>query len=343
MNRVFRVVPVLMTLAIGSAIRSQDLDFRALLRGEALPLQVAVANLPDDYRAVSIKTPAISSPLDMLGGLLGPLMQMGEGAKPDPEAQSGMRILRALDAVWTKGDTVQMYGQTFLVTYALILDGPESSPESEPEPFLRLRLVRVDSIQTVAPLPDFKKEDLLLALSARALTDRAATHRAEPAGAEIDLADLRQASSEAAARSVTISNAKQLALAMHLYATDWDDLMPYAQSSKTVRAVIYPYVKNESVFATRNPKGGELVFNLALGGVSLEALDRSSEIVLLYDSRDWPDGSRVAGFADGHVRALTAAEWKRAKSRMNGPFQRKVKKPLPATYGLDLPPNRRSG
>lgn len=334
-DRSLKALPVLLLLVLPAPSRAQDLDFRELLYGTKLPLHYKLAELPAEFRAVSIKMVGSTSIFDALGGMFGMFLGMAKPSESESGAEEGLKALTALESAWTTGETVQMYNHLFLVTYTPNPSGALGMAPSTDEPELHLRLVRVDAIQAIAPIPSLRKEDLASALARMATPS-------SPTMVEPDLVQTAPEESVAAPateKSATLSHAKQLALAMHLYATDWDDVLPYAQSSKTVRAVIYPYVKNGATFATQNPNGGELVFNLALGGASIASVP--TEEVLLYDSRPWPDGSRVVAYADGRARSLSAREWASAKASLERKFKRIAKKPLPASYGLDMPPNRR--
>jgi hypothetical protein len=334
-DRSLKALPALLLLVLTPSLRAQDLGFRELLQGTKLPLNYKLAELPAEFRPVSIKMAGASSIFDALGGMFGMFMGMAKPGESEPGAEEGLKALMALESAWTTGETVQMYNHLFLVTYTPNPSGALGVAPPTDEPEVYLRLVRVDAIQAIAPIPNLKKEDLASAL----------TKLATPESPTMAVPDLVQTSPDeraaelAAAKSATMNHAKQLGLAMQLYATDWDDVLPYAQSSKTVRAVIYPYVKDVSTFETRNPNGGELVFNLALGGASTASVP--TDEVLLYDSRAWPDGSRVVAYADGRARSLSASEWASAKASLTRRFKRIAKKPLPATYGLDMPPNRR--
>ncbi|MCW5941046.1 MAG: hypothetical protein KIS66_02370 [Fimbriimonadaceae bacterium] len=136
------------------------------------------------------------------------------------------------------------------------------------------------------------------------------------------------ASKIAGLKTETLSRARQLAIACLMYASDYDQALPLARSSAAFQAATYPYHKNRNLQATMNPAGGELAFNAALRGASLTALRNPAETVLIHDTKPWVDGARIAAFADGHAKILSAAEWA------------KVAASLKATYAK---PKRRGG
>ena len=67
----------------------------------------------------------------------------------------------------------------------------------------------------------------------------------------------RRSSSGVGRQGATISNAKQLAIATIMYATDYDERYPLGMSGQhDFERALMPYTKNASVFRTLNPAGG---------------------------------------------------------------------------------------
>lgn len=128
------------------------------------------------------------------------------------------------------------------------------------------------------------------------------------------------------------SSAKQLTIAMLLYATDSDDVLPYAQNDETWLRVLYPYVKNRDVLVTSNPQKSKWNFNVNLGGVNITTLKSPVTTPVLRDGKLWPSGERVTGFIDGHVEALAPAKQKASDKAWATSYKREAKKPLPADH-----------
>lgn len=137
-------------------------------------------------------------------------------------------------------------------------------------------------------------------------------------------------------KAQTMSNAKQIATGMLMYASDYDDIFPYARDSKTAMLVTTPYVRNRDVFKTLNPAGGEFVFNLKLGGVSESSIPQQHQTPMYCESKAWPDGSRVVAFADSYVKSISAQDWPAIVKALAKSFKRTATKPFPANYAQTL-------
>lgn len=112
---------------------------------------------------------------------------------------------------------------------------------------------------------------------------------------------------ERASQSYCLSNEKQIALAMLMYAQDYDERLPRANAEWT--DLLTPYLQNVQVFVC--PAGGDrgygYAYHDALRGKSLRAILHPSATVALYESADrhsphFPhhEGANLA-YVDGHV------------------------------------------
>lgn len=132
---------------------------------------------------------------------------------------------------------------------------------------------------------------------------------------------------------------KQVCLASIMYMSDNDDILPYAQSTTQVKMVTYPYLKNIRAWDSFNPKGGEFRFNISAGGVNAAEVEFPAETVLFYESQAWPDGTRVVGFFDGHVKSVDAELWKRLQPTLKLKLKKRAQ-PFPLSYGKGWKPGR---
>lgn len=130
-------------------------------------------------------------------------------------------------------------------------------------------------------------------------------------------------------RDKSVSNAKQLALGMLLYCSDYDDVFPYVQDTKSAFVVTYPYIKDLSITKTLNPTGGEFVFNRNVGGVHAAKIPNPALTPMYVESKFWPDDRRIVAYVDGHVKAEPRANWPKVEKSLLLKFPRKAKKPLP--------------
>lgn len=106
--------------------------------------------------------------------------------------------------------------------------------------------------------------------------------------------------------TASISNAKQAALALIMYATDYDDrLPPDMHDARHIEYVVDPYLRNRSVWKSLNPNGARFEPNEKLSLVDMKFLVDPAGTPMLVESKEWPDGRRIIGYADGHCMGVT--------------------------------------
>lgn len=307
-------------LALPTAlVPAQDLG--ALLRGQTLPNKIKPADIGEDMRAVKIVHEKQGGGGDIFSMLMNPMMMMmgafgsmgsSEEKPADPDQAAGMAFFDKLSISWTNGSTVKLYEQDFLVTYAVQVNMAEvtklKSPPDLSKYDLTLTLINTKHITAITPRPDMTKEEWL--------------KPAPAGGGRVSGGD----------QATTLSNVKQISLAVMMYAGDFDDEMPYVQSTKGAFEVIYPYLKNKEVTKSLNPSGAKFLLNMAVAGVNMSSIELPAETVLFYEDKPWPDGTRVVSFTDGHAKKLSPEEWERYKPTLSLKIP-KTGKPLPATLG----------
>lgn len=274
-----------------------------------MPLAYSVSDLPDDFSAVKVQFGGKG--MDLFGGMSGMFMGMmgamgGGGGEQDPEQAAAMKFFTYMEISWTKGETAKIGTSDFLVTYKFDFDMSmmmgEGPPDLSKMP-LRLHLVKLDAIEALIPRPDIKKSDLVLGVAGVASSRNSQTS--------------------------ALSNAKQLALGMIMYTSDWDDLFPWPQSTSKTQEVIEPYLRNNNVWDTGNPESSRFLFNMNLGGVSYEDIESPAETPMFFESKAWPDGSRIVAFADGSAKFVQADNWSSVEEGLKLKFKRTAKQPLP--------------
>jgi hypothetical protein len=281
-----------------------------VLKGERFRLEYMPAELPDDYLPVRLRVQGETSPLDML---MNPMMLMmgmmrSLGGEEGQEEAGPPAIVGLLDVSWTRGDVVRVHNGDYLVTYKPDLDMGQMMAEKAPEMSeltLKLKLVKLDSINTITAAPGVTRASLLQGAPSTP----------------------RQASPTAEAEN----RAKLLGIAMIMYATDFDDVMPYAQQTKSALGVIYPYVKSVDIFRSMNPRGAEWRFNMGVSGAFLSSVMEPASTPMFFESEAWPDGRRLVIFMDGAVRWTDEAAWEALQPRMR-PQVTRVRQPLPPDY-----------
>ena len=300
-RQMLRIATVGLLLVPYALVLAQELSTIDLVKGRygKYAAQLKLADLPDDYSAVSITTsPAGSDYMTSIYPLLG-LARAGNGT------QASLQF-KLSQIVWSNGDTVMSMHREFLVTYKVDSDpvqlamrsgsmGVDSASATDlfPEPKLRINLIALDSIKSVSPSPDLTKKDLLVAFGSSALS-----------------APVQGSPGFQAAQAGTLSNVKQIGLGMIMYCNDYDDYYPYVEDSASAKILVAPYLRNDKLWVTHNPKGGRILFNMGVAGVSSSNIQIPAESVLIFESEPWEDGRRAVCFCDGHAKLVTDLEWK---------------------------------
>ncbi len=205
-----------------------------------------------------------------------------------------LQLFEILPVSWTRNEMAEVYGQKFIVTYIL-----EPSQESLrafaegkplPEPMLKLKLMKADQIGSIEPFPELNREKYLTILA--------------------EFAGVAKPAPTPANRTLALSNAKQVALGIMMYLADYDDLMPYVQSTPSLQKLIAPYTRNSEIWKTLNPVGaGLLRLNMSISGVKVTDIEDPANTPLVYDPNAFPDGTHLVAFADGHAKYISAEEW----------------------------------
>jgi prepilin-type processing-associated H-X9-DG protein len=171
-------------------------------------------------------------------------------------------------------------------------------------------------------------------------------------------------------KAASARTAGLLSRAALYYANDWDGVTPWVKNQTILRMVIDPYAEGlekpppkddaqavtsllhaladmpetvpsnpgprpklpRRLIESSNPRGGEFLFNLHLGGVNLDKLGANKKTaILFYDSKAWPDGSRTVAYADGHVAQVSRPKWRLVRKSLRTRYPREARKPLPGS------------
>lgn len=308
-----------------------------VINGQGLAPTMKLSTLPAEYKSVKIEL-AKGGDSGMASML--PMMMMAQGASGGGGGgMEGFFLGSIFNNYWTKADMVTMGGHEFLVTYKLELGLRSNANDMDSMPFaasLRLALVRTDMIASISPDPTATASGVAKLLKAAKIPIDQDVEVIQIPGNQASTAAIlfpvfAQAKSAAKA-TATLSNAKQMALGVMIYMSDYDDVLPYPQSVAAVKFVTYPYIKNKDIYKTLNPNGGQFLFNNAIGGVEAAIVENPADTILWYESKAWPDGRRAVAFLDGHAKLVNPEEWKRVEKSLRLKLKRKAK-PLPANWG----------
>lgn len=261
----------------------QTADLQSVLSGVQHPLTLKVKDLDSSWRQISLGTPD-NSLLSLLRGGIG-------------------LASTSITPLFTKGETVSIAGETFLIGYhhtlsrgeleEVMQNGNPSSatlPVQTPDMVLTLSLV---NIRLISGLDDVRAFAPLTPEDAR-----------------------RQA--DAAYESRSLSNLKQIGLAMAQYIQDNDEKLPPMKSAAVTKKALFPFVKTDAVFQQPQTHDPYLP-NTSLSGRSLASFKDPSSMVIYYEAGPAPDGTRGVVFLDGHARRIRESEWPALKSASHVP------------------------
>lgn len=299
-----------------SAQSSPPASLQDALSGKGLPLQLKLKELNGEWRSLRVFTTAESSSSSASGGLGALFGGLGD-------ASSGTLL-------FTHGQTLQIQGKTYLAAYrlppksfdmtqmmALAQQENEISPDAVmnmlaplPTPDSQLSLTLLD-VETFSKIEDIRPFDMAEAISQRLSSPSLATTAA------ILFPVFAQARAKARAIS-SLSNLKQLGLAAMMYSQDYDEVFPPMKDAATLKKVVFPYVKNESVFVQ---PGTNVPYraNLYLSRKRLAAIAAPAKMVLFYEAEPASDHTRGVCFADGHAVRVPEADWPRLKKASHIP------------------------
>ncbi|MBI5707771.1 MAG: hypothetical protein HZC36_12375 [Armatimonadetes bacterium] len=137
----------------------------------------------------------------------------------------------------------------------------------------------------------------------------------EPQGADAEAAE-------------AMHRARQLGTAAVMYAADYNDVLPYVQSTASVVPVLAPYARNNDVFLSPAP-GGRFLYNINVGGVRYGDIPKPAETPLWVERLSGGQ-VRVVTFVDSHVQLISASQRGQIESALKWTFKRRSNsRPLP--------------
>lgn len=277
--------------------------------GSSNPATYKIADLPADFVGLEIQTTKDNLQSLMMMSMNSMMIQGGNNA------QTGLTpdvLFQLSNMVWASKE--QAMGSTeYIICYKLGASPTEARLGRTPESLtFHLTYLRRSAVIAMTPLTDYSPDSLR----------QLAKGEFKPTGT-------------AAQRTATLSNLKQVALGIIMFEADYDDQVPWVESTPQLFELIYPYVKNREIMKTLNPAGGMIRFNMCLAGTWATQLENPAETVLIYESMPWADGSRCVAFADGHAKVVNEEEWQRLQPSLNLKLPRHGKPLKPG----ELPPS----
>jgi len=271
------LVALLLALAAPAYCGAKAEDFTSLLSGKQIPLSMKLKDLSSTWRRFG-------------------------GASPSPYGFQG--------PYYTKGHTVTVGGEVYLITYAAQIRRPDYYAMMGPRPSVKL--------EEVTP-------DTPLALSLLRLGALASLMDIRPFNLEAELADYKRANESIlaamAARRTELGegedNLKNLAVALNMYMIDYEAAPPMDTPEK-FRTALAEYVESEDAFV--DPDTGEAyAINRALSGKKVGDIEDPLKMVAIYQAEPGRDGKRGVAFVAGNVGRVSESEWQELKSESEIP------------------------
>jgi len=207
----------------------------------------------------------------------------------------------------TQGYSLTVGETCFLIVYApepIDLESYQKQIEKASIPPKPARLtpdtiMKIGFIDLAKTLPEMKN---LESAKATALIEAS-----EATTQQIEDSVFKQASEKAQA-AVSLSNLKQLALALLMWAEDHNEKLPDMPTAEKIKATLLPYAKDEDIFAS--PFNGKpYKYNNSLAGKGVGQPEIPWQTVTFYE--DSPDSYELRGVAylDGHAKRVKESDW----------------------------------
>lgn len=293
-SRRLLVLPMAAALSLVATLpaRSQNSgsSLARVLSGSGAPLSIKAKDLTPAWRQF-----VVGSPENLA------LQAMVTGASVPPSV------------FYTKGFTVSMGGETYLVTY-------RAQPKLGARTGIRPGRGAGED-PTVTPL---LAPDATLTLSLLNLRTAGNLNDVRPFDPNTDIEKPQDRAAQATAASM--SNLKQLGLGLLMYAQDYDERLPPMNSAtsqaqirapsppnrQTVQQRLRPYLKNDDIYS--HPTTKQLYRpNGFLSRKRLSFFTSPATMVAFYEASPDADGLRAALYLDGHVKRERETDWPRIK------------------------------
>ena len=286
------ILAALLAAGLAGAAAAQTMTLQEALSGKTIPLTMKLSSLDDTWRRMSPGSGAdLANPLAMIyGARLGAM---------------------SASVSYTKGQTVTIGSETFLVAYApqsraldvaklnaLMRSGQPAEPEKPTaQTTLSLSLLNLRTAGSFTDIRPFNLEFELTGNEAAAATED----------------DKRtQELSDASAK-----NLRKLGAAVNTYIGE-RKVLPLLTNVRTAEQELVLYAGSKDVFLQPRSKKPYQP-NPALSGRKLAEFDKADKVVLFYEETTAADGTRNVLFLDGHVDRLIEQQWQRLKETMSPP------------------------
>ena len=281
-------------LAVVSAAQARSTTYAALLSGKVVPLTLKLKQLDRNWRGFDASMQDQREAYSALYGLPG-------------------------GGYYTKGQTVSVGGETYLVAYALeskqgalpmLLGRSGVKPETiSGDTMVRLALLNVRTMGSMTGIRSFDLKTEVAAFSG--------AYAALQSAMEAQMSAQMEGGEEEVPEGSAGANLKSVVIAIEMYLADYEAFPPMDSMEGFGEAVL-DYVEDEAVF--KDPGHDEyFALNAALSQKATSEMGVGAKAVLAYQLTPEADGSRWVGFADGHVKKYAAEDWEKLKASQNLP------------------------
>lgn len=244
-------------------------------------------------------------------------------------------------AYFTRGETVSVGAESFLIAYRAVPVAPPLSNTTSEEEILK-------PMETSALR---LKADTVLTLSLLNLRTIGDLNDVQAFETSRDIIDEKEQKRLELLQSAEASetNLKQIGLGLMQYVQDYDEILPPMRSVQskaeitepqgklaTVQSVLQPYIKSADVFA--HPITRELYQpNMALSGVSLASVENPAQVIAFWEKSPY-EGKRAVLYLDGHVKREPIENWPQILAISNRMVPPRARKPKPAMDAAMITP-----
>jgi hypothetical protein len=209
---------------------------------------------------------------------------------------------QSVGAIYTQGRTVQFAGTDYLVAYhnsikfdltKLMNPGSSEPQKTTVDTVLNLALI---NLRVQGSLSDIRPFDLQKEIAEAAKPSNSIMAQAQGKVEQTD----------------SLSNLKQLGLALDMYAQDHNETLPNTADQAKIRQILAPYVGDSNNF--KQPGTDRYyIYNSFISFHRAKDFKYPSMIIAFYEAAPDTDGKRGVVFLDGHAKRLTQAEWEKYK------------------------------
>jgi hypothetical protein len=282
------IAVVLLAALIGCSQPAQSADLKDLLSGEKHALTLQMKDLDGQWRRLSTGGGGT-------GGLAAVYAAMFGGAG---------------NVYYTKGEMVSVATETYLIAYTLRTDpvgymavmrgGPGAGPTEEltAESPLCLSLLNLRATGSLTDIRQFNLEEEIAAQAKMAAATAAmVSGGGEPTGGSPE----------------SLSNLKNIALAVQMYLADYEDVMPDMTDMVAVMDELGEYVRNDEMFFQPDT-GQSYGVNTSLSQKRLAEVRDPVSVAVFYEEEPGDDGTRGVAFLDGHAARVSPEQWEEIKA-----------------------------